>query len=99
MYYFCCNKANWNEATLWLDNLPEFLCISFSHDNLCLIRDSNISDPSQSYRTEPAENTEDAICGFGQVLNGIMDMVDDIVSSDGTDVEEDHLSNCWTAPP
>eukprot|EP00957_Ditylum_brightwellii_P045397 3440989-Ditylum_brightwellii.AAC.1 len=90
VYYFCCNKVNWNEAILWLDNLPELLCISFSHNNLCLIQDSDDSDPSRSYHTEPTENTEDAICCFDQVLNGVMDTVDDIVSSKGIDIEEDH---------
>eukprot|EP00957_Ditylum_brightwellii_P186229 14177447-Ditylum_brightwellii.AAC.1 len=28
-----------------------------------------------------------------------MDTVDDIVSSNSTDIEEDHLSNCWAALP
>eukprot|EP00957_Ditylum_brightwellii_P088838 6765061-Ditylum_brightwellii.AAC.1 len=52
-----------------------------------------------SYHTEPAENTDDTIRGFVQVLNSIMGTVDNIVLPDGIEVEEDHLSDCWTAPP
>eukprot|EP00957_Ditylum_brightwellii_P173930 13241405-Ditylum_brightwellii.AAC.1 len=99
VYYFCCNRTNRNKAILWLDNLPDLLRSLFEYDDLCLIQDSDDNKQSRSYHTEPAENTEDDICGFAQVLNGVLDKVDDIVLPDRTEVEEDHLHNCWTAPP
>eukprot|EP00957_Ditylum_brightwellii_P054028 4092426-Ditylum_brightwellii.AAC.1 len=98
VYYFCCNRTNRNAIILWLDNLPDLLRSLFTHDDLYLIQDSDNNNPSRSYRTKSAENTRDAICGFAHVLNNVLDKIDDIVLPDGAEVEEDHLSNCWTAP-
>eukprot|EP00957_Ditylum_brightwellii_P151282 11519787-Ditylum_brightwellii.AAC.1 len=61
VYYFCCNKVHRDKTILWLDSLPTLLCTSFSHDDQCLIRDNDNNDPVRTYRTEPTENTADAI--------------------------------------
>eukprot|EP00957_Ditylum_brightwellii_P021770 1642552-Ditylum_brightwellii.AAC.1 len=84
---------------MWLDCLPILLRTSFSHDNQCLIRDNDDNDPARTYRTEPAENTADAIRGFDKVLNKGMDTVDNSSPNNENIVEEDHLSICWKAPP
>eukprot|EP00957_Ditylum_brightwellii_P160857 12247779-Ditylum_brightwellii.AAC.1 len=97
--YFCCNKSNRDKAIVWLDNFPKLLRTSFSFEDQCLIHNSDDKEPARSYRTETAENTADAIRSFDKVLNGMMDTVDDIAPADKNDVEEDHLCNCWTAPP
>eukprot|EP00957_Ditylum_brightwellii_P149970 11422190-Ditylum_brightwellii.AAC.1 len=99
VYYFYCNKSNRGKAIAWLDNLPELLQTAFLFEDQCLIRDSNDDDPTCSYCTETAENTDDAICGFDKVLNRMMDTDDDTAPADKNEVEEDHLYNCWTAPP
>eukprot|EP00957_Ditylum_brightwellii_P094660 7208571-Ditylum_brightwellii.AAC.1 len=73
VYYFCCNKGNCSKAIQWLDNLPGLLHSSFPFEGQYLICDSEYDNPSRSYRAEPVGNTEDDICGFKQILNGIMD--------------------------
>eukprot|EP00957_Ditylum_brightwellii_P020444 1541231-Ditylum_brightwellii.AAC.1 len=93
VFYFCCNRSNRGKAIAWLDNLPNLLRTEFLFEDQCLICDSNDNDPIRSYRTETAENTDDAIHGFDKVLNGMMDKVDDTAPTDKNKVEEDHLHN------
>eukprot|EP00957_Ditylum_brightwellii_P051712 3921323-Ditylum_brightwellii.AAC.1 len=64
VYYFCTNRANQDEAIIWLDNLPELLHTTFSFEDLCLICKSNDTDHSCNYREDPANNTDDAVRGF-----------------------------------
>eukprot|EP00957_Ditylum_brightwellii_P082427 6267144-Ditylum_brightwellii.AAC.1 len=61
--------------------------------------EANDNDPTRSYRTETAENTDDAICRFDEVFNRMKDTVNDTAPSDKNKVEEVHLHNFWTAPP
>eukprot|EP00957_Ditylum_brightwellii_P100684 7673271-Ditylum_brightwellii.AAC.1 len=99
VYYFCCNKSNRDKTIACLDKFPKLLCTSFSFEDQCLICNSDDNRPARSYRAETAENTADTICSFDKVLNGMMDTVDDTTPADKNDVEEDHIHNCWTAPP
>eukprot|EP00957_Ditylum_brightwellii_P040373 3055706-Ditylum_brightwellii.AAC.1 len=60
IYYFCTHKSNRDEATLWLDELPERLRSTFDHDILCEIRKDD-KDPFRSYRDTAAEYTDEAV--------------------------------------
>eukprot|EP00957_Ditylum_brightwellii_P126798 9665274-Ditylum_brightwellii.AAC.1 len=98
VYYFCTSKANYKEALMWIDALPELLRQQFSFDDQSLIHDSDDPNqgPTRAYRDEAAENTDEAIQGFASVIDEDMDMADDDANEIKA-VEEDSLANCWTA--
>eukprot|EP00957_Ditylum_brightwellii_P142915 10888864-Ditylum_brightwellii.AAC.1 len=44
----------------------------------------------------PTDNTDDAVCGFKEILRGNM-LINK--ADNPPDIEEDHLCNCWKSPP
>eukprot|EP00957_Ditylum_brightwellii_P130811 9978405-Ditylum_brightwellii.AAC.1 len=80
-------------------DLMNFLILTtLDHDTLCQIREDCV-DPSRSHREAAAENTDDAVSRFDELLCGMMDTATDKDQKEQPDTEEDHLSNCWKAQP
>eukprot|EP00957_Ditylum_brightwellii_P027123 2049965-Ditylum_brightwellii.AAC.1 len=90
VYYFCTHKSNKDKATLWLDKLPARLRSMFDHDTLCAIGEDD-DDPFRSYRDAAAENTDNAVNGFDELLCGVMETELDEEQKEQPEIEEDHL--------
>eukprot|EP00957_Ditylum_brightwellii_P204101 15337725-Ditylum_brightwellii.AAC.1 len=100
IFYFFTNNIYKEEAIQWINELPNLIRIKLTFDQQCEICKNDNENPLRSYcNAAPAKHTSDSVRGFGELLKGDMDMVNDKEKEDFPDTDKDHLRNCWKAPP